>query len=434
MVKACCCLTFLVVACLVVSSYSVFLPEKKATEVLRIRKRANSFFEEFKTGDIERECHEESCDFEEVKEIFPTTDAALIFWNKHADGDQCENHPCANNATCQDLIGGYYCHCPEGLDGQQCQYALMATNCSDNYGHCAHFCKEIPERNRRECLCVNGYKLSENGYSCIPEEEYGCGYLRTVNKQPQPRVMGGLPQDPRVIGGKEMKKGSSPWQVLLMNTRGQFKCGGVLIHRFWILTAAHCVDEGGRFKVRLGEHNRTVNEKTEDTIIISEVVIHPNFTRSRLDSDIALLRLAEAAIFSDYILPVCLPIQMMAEERLLIPGNKVVVTGWGAMDENDDRIRPSTLLFIDINLVSHELCKERLGDKITGNMICAGDPSFRKDACKGDSGGPMVIVKNGTWFLLGLVSWGEGCGQYHKFGVYTKVSNFLDWIYSVTKI
>ncbi|XP_069752644.1 vitamin K-dependent protein C-like [Narcine bancroftii] len=432
MAKACCCFMFLMVAFIEVKSYSVFLPEKEATKVLNIRKRDNSLFEEFKAGNLERECYEETCEFEEVKEIFPSTDVALIFWNKHIDGDQCEPNPCANNATCQDLIGSYYCHCPEHLDGHHCQYELVATNCSDSYGHCAHFCKEIPMRNRRECSCANGYKLSDNGYSCIPKGDYGCGQLRTMIRSRNPHDKKDR-QDPRIKGGKVMKKGSSPWQVLLMNIRGQFICGGVLIHRFWILTAAHCVDGGGRFKVTLGEHNRTNHEKTEDTILISVVHIHPNFSRATMDSDIALLRLAEAAIFTDFILPVCLPIQIMAEEKLLIPGTKVVVTGWGAMDENNDKIRPSTLLFINIELVSQMECRNKLGNRITGNMICAGEPSFRKDACKGDSGGPMVIVSNGTWFLVGLVSWGEGCGRFQKFGVYTKVANYLEWIYSVTK-
>ncbi|XP_067851625.1 vitamin K-dependent protein C-like [Heptranchias perlo] len=421
MVKPLCCLTFLMAACCIeVSSSTVILPGKIANDVLRIRKRDNFLFEEMRPGNLERECYEESCNFDEVKEIFQLTDAALTFWNKYVDGDQCKLNPCANNATCQDLIGGYQCHCPEGLDGRQCQYVLVATNCSDHYGHCAHFCHEIQERNRRDCSCAKGYILSENGFSCNASDKYACGQLRE-------KLL-----DPRIIGGRVMRKGGSPWQVLLLNARGQFICGGVLIHQFWVLTAAHCVDDGGHFRAKLGEHNRTVVEHTEDTIRVSFVHVHHNFRRTNMDSDIALLRLAEAAIFSNYIIPVCLPTKEMAERNLLIPNKVVLVTGWGAMDENDDRIRPSTLLFINVRLTSHKLCREKLGDKITGNMVCAGSPSSRKDACKGDSGGPMVTLVNGTWFLVGLVSWGEGCGRYQTFGVYTKVTNYLDWIYSLT--
>ncbi|XP_078266857.1 vitamin K-dependent protein C [Rhinoraja longicauda] len=419
MVKVCCCFTFLMVTFMEASSHSVFLPEREATEVLRIRKRANGLLEEFKAGDLERECNEEICEFEEVREIFRATNTSLIFWNQYVDGDQCKETPCANNATCQDLIGSYRCHCPNEFDGPRCQYELVATNCTDHYGYCAHNCQEIPDINRRECSCVKDYILSDNGYSCTPQEEYSCGLIK------------GEKIDPRITGGSVVKKGSSPWQVLLMDASGRFICGGVLIHRFWILTAAHCVNQGKRFKVILGEHNRTVIENTEDIIVIHNVRIHPNFSRRTMDNDIALLQLSQAAIFTNYTLPICLPIQMMAEEKLLIPNTQVTVTGWGAMDENDDRIRPSTLLYIDVKLVSHNKCKDKLGHNLTHNMICAGDPSFKKDACKGDSGGPMVAPANGTKFLVGLVSWGEGCGRYQRFGVYTKVSNYLEWIESI---
>ncbi|XP_072429038.1 vitamin K-dependent protein C-like [Chiloscyllium punctatum] len=449
------CLIFLMAACYMKGSRSsVFLREKDASDVLRIRKRANFMFEEVKPGNLERECFEEKCVFEEANEIHSSLDKTLIFWNKYVDGDQCNPNLCVNNSTCQDLIGGYQCHCAEGFDGPQCQYVLLATNCSDNYGYCAHFCSEIPERNRRECSCAAGYKLSEDGISCNASDKYPCGLLKGVKASQQhekgkrERMMKGKvegpgnanrtdsseekggPLGPRIIKGEVMKKGGSPWQVLLMTASGKFICGGVLIHQFWVLTAAHCVHKGERFRAKLGEHNRSVNEYTEDTILVNKVYVHPSFNLSNMDSDIALLRLSEVAVFTDYIIPVCLPTKEMAERKLLIANKNVVITGWGAMDENDDRYRPNMLLFISIKLTSYKLCKEKLKDRVTDNMICAGNPGSRKDACRGDSGGPMVTVLNGTWFLLGLVSWGEGCGRFQTFGVYTKVTNYLNWIYS----
>lgn len=367
---------------------------------------------------MERECIEEKCNFEEAKEIFKTNSATLQFWNKYVDGDQCEPQPCANNGTCVDLVGGYQCDCPEEWDGSRCQYALVATNCSDQYGYCEHFCREISNINRRECSCTKGYNLSDNGFACNPTENYSCGRLKFGSVIPKPRL----------IGGRVIKKGSSPWQVMLLNARSEFKCGGVLIHHFWVVTAAHCVHEGGRFRIKLGEHNRSMDEGTEDTIQVKTVYVHPNFNRQTLDNDIALLNLEEVVIFSNYIIPVCLPTKQMAESMLLITEKMVLVTGWGALDQNDHTIHPSTLLYIHIKLASHKNCSEMLPGKITDNMICAGLPGTRRDACAGDSGGPMVTVHNGTWFLIGLVSWGEGCGKHQRFGVYTNVVRYLEWM------
>ncbi|NP_001279076.1 vitamin K-dependent protein C precursor [Callorhinchus milii] len=411
------CSLLLLVSCYIVSNTSVFLSMKDASEILR-KRRPRSIFEELKPGNMERECVEEECNFEEAREIFKDESATLKFWNKYIDGDQCEPQPCANDGTCLDLIGGFQCFCPEERDGSRCQYELVVTNCSTEYGYCEHFCHEISDINRRKCSCAKGYNLSDNGFACNPTGNYSCGRHKLAS----------INDVVRLTGGKVIKKGSSPWQVMLMNARGFFKCGGVLIHRFWVVTAAHCVHEGGRFRVRLGEYNRTIAEGTEDTIRVKTVHIHPNFTLKTLDSDIALLNLEEAAIFSNYIIPVCLPTKEMAERVLLIPGKMVLVTGWGAVDENDHTIRPSTLLFININLVSYENCVEVLPGKITENMICAGAPGTRRDACSGDSGGPMVTVHSGTWFLIGLVSWGEGCGHHKSFGVYTNVVRYLEWI------
>ncbi|KAI2524988.1 PROC isoform 9, partial [Pan troglodytes] len=92
---------------------SVFSSSERAHQVLRIRKRANSFLEELRHSSLERECIEEICDFEEAKEIFQNVDDTLAFWSKHVDGDQCLvlplEHPCASlccgHGTCIDGIG-----------------------------------------------------------------------------------------------------------------------------------------------------------------------------------------------------------------------------------------------------------------------------------------------------------------------------------------
>uniref|UniRef100_A0A8C2RQJ7 Vitamin K-dependent protein C n=1 Tax=Capra hircus TaxID=9925 RepID=A0A8C2RQJ7_CAPHI len=106
--------------------------------------------------------------------------------------------------------------------------------------------------------------------------------------------------------------------------------------------------------------------------------------------------------------------------------------GWGYRDETKKN-RTSILNFIKIPVVSYNACVHAMENKVSENMLCAGILGNSRDACEGDSGGPMVTFFRGTWFLVGLVSWGEGCGRLYNYGIYTKVSRYLDWIYGHIK-
>lgn len=163
------------------------------------------------------------------------------------------------------------------------------------------------------------------------------------------------------------------------------------------------------------------------TLPVAMAFKHPNYNSRTVDNDIALLRLASPATLSDYILPVCLPGREMAERVLHLNGTPTVVTGWG-MDDLNSSHYSSALNVIKVPLVNHTVCAHQMTNDITDNVLCAGVLGKRMDACKGDSGGPMVTLYRDTWFLVGLVSWGEGCGQEDKLGIYTKVSNYNDWI------
>ncbi|MGH0158106.1 UNVERIFIED_CONTAM: hypothetical protein FKN15_035228, partial [Acipenser sinensis] len=240
----------------------------------------------------------------------------------------------------------------------------------------------------------------------------------------EPRFM------PWVTGGEKGKKGQSPWQALILNAMGRFHCGGVLIDHSWVLTAAHCVHDGTKFSVRLGDYERRRIEDTEITIPVSEIVRHAEHDRVTADNDIALLRLQTPVTYTKFIVPVCLPQRNLAEQVLMRNGTKVTVTGWGRERENSTSYS-SALNFIEIPLAPQEQCAELMLNQLTDNMLCAGVLGGSKDACSGDSGGPMVTNFKRYWFLVGLVSWGEGCGRMDKLGVYTKVSSYLEWIENV---
>ncbi|KAJ8011447.1 hypothetical protein DPEC_G00058310 [Dallia pectoralis] len=406
-------------------STSVFSNSPEAHTLLRSR-RANAFLEELKPPSQERECVEEKCDLEEAREIFQTREATLQFWTIYTDGNQCIENRCVNG-TCVDLFQSYACKCIPGFEGKFCDQISTATNCSIANGDCDHVCLGSKDGLSRTCSCLQGYRLQPNSRECVPIDDQSCGQLLVAKTSYSKRHEGLLPW---LVGGEVGKKGESPWQVLVLNAVGRFHCGGVLIDENWVLTAAHCLTNSQRFSVRLGDYERTHFEGTEVNVQVSKTFSHPEFNKETVDNDIALLRLSSPVTFTKYILPICLPGRALAEGTLHLNGTRTVVTGWGKQEQNYTGFS-SALSYIQVPLVEREECAQHMVNHVTANMLCAGVIGRREDACEGDSGGPMVTLYRNTWFLLGLVSWGEGCGVRTKLGIYTKVSNYIKWIDSV---
>uniref|UniRef100_A0A5G2R164 Vitamin K-dependent protein C n=1 Tax=Sus scrofa TaxID=9823 RepID=A0A5G2R164_PIG len=420
---------------------SVFSSSQRAHQMLR-SKRANSFLEELRPSSLERECKEETCDFEEAREIFQNTENTMAFWSKYHDGDQCAvsppehlcDSPCCGRGTCIDGLGGFRCDCAQGWEGRFCLHEVRFSNCSTENGGCAHYCLE--EEGGRRCRCAPGYRLGDDHLQCEPKVKFPCGRLGNRMEKKRKSLKRDTDQvdkkedqiDPRLVNGKQSPWGESPWQVILLDSKKKLACGAVLIHVSWVLTAAHCLDDYKKLTVRLGEYDLRRREKWEVDLDIKEFLVHPNYTRSTSDNDIALLRLAEPATFSQTIVPICLPDSGLSERELTRVGQETVVTGWGYRSEAKTN-RSFILNFIKVPVAPHNECVQAMHNKISENMLCAGILGDSRDACEGDSGGPMVASFRGTWFLVGLVSWGEGCGRLHNYGVYTKVSRYLDWIH-----
>lgn len=407
-----------------VLSVSVFRDARSAHSLLRTR-RANSFLEELKPANLERECVEEVCDFEEAREIFITREATLEFWTVYTDGNQCSSSRCVHG-TCVDLFQTFACRCEPGYEGRHCDQPQIYTNCSVENGGCGHNCEESEER--RSCGCVDGYTLQKDHRTCNATDRSSCGQLLIGRSSYSEPVVG---LQPWVVGGEVGKRGESPWQVMVLNARGGLHCGGVLIDPSWVLTAAHCLEKVIRFRVRLGDYERLREEDSEVVLRVVKAFKHPQYNSRTMDHDIAMLRLESPAPLSDYILPVCLPRSDMARRVLHRNGTETVVTGWGKEDVNSRRYS-NTLNVIKVPLVERATCSQLMTNNVSDNVLCAGVVGKSYDACEGDSGGPMVTLYRNTWFLVGLVSWGEeGCGREDKLGIYTKVSNYNDWIQQV---
>ncbi|KAK8377043.1 hypothetical protein O3P69_013589 [Scylla paramamosain] len=219
-------------------------------------------------------------------------------------------------------------------------------------------------------------------------------------------------------------------QAALYNGHKQF-CGGSLIDKTHILTAAHCVAHMSQLdiqnlRVRLGAHNLLAVERSVQEMKVSRVVRHKDYDSQRLYNDVAMLTLSQPVDYTSEIRPVCLD-----STGKTYDGEDVTVAGWGSMHEGGPQ--PSTLHKANLRVVSLNDCKKKYGPAAPGGIVptylCAGTDG--KDSCQGDSGGPLVKFVQGVWRQVGLVSWGIGCGKGHYPGVYSRVSSFLPWIQRV---
>ncbi|MFH7338980.1 serine protease [Streptomyces sp. KHY 26] len=234
-----------------------------------------------------------------------------------------------------------------------------------------------------------------------------------------------------VVGGFPIDVSQAPWTVALSSrdrfggTRaGQF-CGGVAIARTTVLTAAHCMtddvlgappDRARDLKVIAGRTDLLSDEGQE--IAVRDVRVNPGFDSATNSGDFAVVTLAEP-------LPQGTVIGMAGPgDPAYTPGTRARVSGWG--DLTGGGAYAHRLHAADVHVLADESCARAYpggpdGVFRAGSMLCAGEAAGGPDACQGDSGGPLVAGGH----LIGLVSWGSGCGRAGSPGVYTRVSEVV---------
>ncbi|XP_045690489.1 transmembrane protease serine 11A isoform X2 [Phyllostomus hastatus] len=230
----------------------------------------------------------------------------------------------------------------------------------------------------------------------------------------------------RIMSGDIAAKAAWPWQASLQRFNVH-QCGATLISNTWLVTAAHCFKNANprQWTVSFGT---TINPPLMKRNV-RRIIVHERYHSPAREYDIAVVQFSPRVAFTDDIRRVCLP-----EASASFPPNSTVyITGFGALyygGESQNDLREARL-----KIISDDVCKQPqvYGSDIKFGMFCAGYLEGIYDACRGDSGGPLVIKDlKDTWYLIGIVSWGDNCGQRNKPGVYTMVAYYRHWIASKT--
>ncbi|KAF5274819.1 hypothetical protein FQR65_LT00402 [Abscondita terminalis] len=235
----------------------------------------------------------------------------------------------------------------------------------------------------------------------------------------------------RIVGGDEAGFGTFPWQAYIRI--GSSRCGGSLVSRRHVVTAGHCVARATprQVHVTLGDYviNSAVEPLPAYTFGVSQIQVHPffKFTPQADRFDVAVLRLDRTAHQLPHIAPICLPPR---GENFL--GEVGVAAGWGALSPGS-RLRPQTLQAVPVPVIENRVCErwhrsKGIGVTIYDEMLCAGYKHGGRDSCQGDSGGPLMLLKQGRWYLIGIVSAGYSCAQAGQPGIYHRVAHTVDWI------
>jgi secreted trypsin-like serine protease len=232
--------------------------------------------------------------------------------------------------------------------------------------------------------------------------------------------------NPFIIGGVKAKVGEFPYEVGLLNAQtGGLFCGGAYLDRGWVVTAAHCIDDGTH--PRLTQNDIIVFYGSTDLLsggtrvqLASDPIVNSNWDPKTVQNDIALLKINPP----DDLPYVRIPLDAV-EAPVVSPGALLTVSGWGLTDPGGGI--STDLMKADLPVVDISTCQSIYSSSpVSQNNVCAGQPGA--GGCYGDSGGPLSGLDGEGRVLVGIVSFGKPSCDTSSPTVFTRVVKFRQWI------
>ncbi|XP_034534836.1 protein Z, vitamin K-dependent plasma glycoprotein b [Notolabrus celidotus] len=424
-------------------SHEVFLRSKRANQYL---------LEEILQGNLERECFEENCNYEEAREYFENDKQTIAFWTVYKDGDQCKPNPCLHGGNCTDRVGGFNCSCPETHHGAACELRMLECP-TEGPVACHQVC--TASRYSYYCSCLPGFKLEADERTCVPEVEFPCGQLPAKYN----------------TTASICPHGNCPWQVSLITAPGEELCSGVVLGPRSVLTAASClflVPERGSTPRPSDFFVLPVNRKM--VVAVRALYVHHRYRRGHHDNDLVLLELAVPLPFGHALIHLCLPTRDFCENILMQSGrpghagtrgvSQLEELAYMSLDECRSQLSISHVLSNkmfcmktpreptgtprspnahirepDGGLSSTHDPQDGAGNS-SARFLLPGDEGWLRSGvssrrCDGPlTGTPVVTEDRGTVYVTGLLmSSSAGCDGGSVGGlVFTKLSRYLNWI------
>ncbi|KAK0181221.1 hypothetical protein PV327_003523 [Microctonus hyperodae] len=225
----------------------------------------------------------------------------------------------------------------------------------------------------------------------------------------------------RIVNGEDAQSGEIPYQVSLQTWYNFHFCGGAVLTKNYVITAAHCVVDIAFNDIKIIAGSTNLNDP-QSTHAVEKIIIHEDYTPDdSWRNDIALIKIKSEFNISSILNYVSLPFL----HQKIPAGSIAIVSGWGRLWQNGPSM--SILQKAQVFIASQEYCENinaKEGLTVHSSHICAIAHTTETGSCHGDSGGPLTVDGK----LVGLVSWGVECGSTKYPTVYTRVSEYLNWI------